>query len=396
MPVTRRRALLAGSTILGAAFLPSDQTYAAATPSRSVSHRASLPDLRNLVSVSDFEPLAEARWSEMTRALVRGGAADEITIRWNREAFDRLALHPRTLVDVSKVDTSLSLLGLALDHPVLLAPTAYHRMIHPGGEVETAKGAHRSNTLYVVSSASNTRIGKIREANPGPLWFQMYVQSDRSFVTEVIREVEEAGCRALVVTVDAPTVGARYRQMRAKFKLAPGLSLPYMDDINRGRDAVLKGGNARLTWKEIEWIQSVAKIPVLLKGILHPSDAERAVREKVSGIIVSNHGGRMLDTAPATMDVLPSITEVVAGRMPVLVDGGIRRGTDVVKALALGANAVLIGRPYLHGLGAAGAEGVMRVMVLLRGELEQAMALLGRPKLADLDRSVLWKPNRPS
>ncbi|HND00351.1 MAG TPA: alpha-hydroxy acid oxidase, partial [Myxococcota bacterium] len=204
------------------------------------------------MSVSDFEVLANQRLPEMTLALINGGAADELTVAWNRSAFDRIRLRPRVLVDVSRLDCQISLLGLTLPHPILLAPAAYHRMIHAEGEIATAQGASQSGSLFVVSSASNTRIHPIARASRAPLWFQMYVQSDRGFVTDVIQEVEDAGCRALVVTVDAPVVGPRYRQIRSGFKLPAGLELPYMEDVNRGRDSIMRGGNTRMTWKEIE------------------------------------------------------------------------------------------------------------------------------------------------
>ncbi|MBI1841663.1 MAG: alpha-hydroxy-acid oxidizing protein [Verrucomicrobia bacterium] len=328
----------------------------------------------------------------MTRALVQGGAGDEDTLRWNREAFGDVRLRPKVLVDVSKIDTRLRLLGVDLPFPVLLAPTAFQKMIHPLGEEETARGATNSGALLVVSSATNTRVDRIARVARGPLWFQMYVQSDRSFVADLVREVEEAGCRALVVTVDAPVVGSRYRQMRVKFQLKPGLETPYMLDLNRGTHSLLRGGNSRMTWPDIEWLQSITKLPVILKGILHPDDAERAVKANVAAIIVSNHAGRSLDTVPATISALPQVMERVGDRIPVLMDGGIRRGTDVLKALAYGAKAVLIGRPYLHGLGVAGAAGVARVVAILRDELEQAMALTGRTSLASIDRTVLWDP----
>lgn len=346
--------------------------------------------LSSLVSVSDFEALARRRLPEMVLALIDGGAADELTVGWNRSAFDRIRLRPRVLVDVSQIDSQISLLGLTLPHPILLAPAAYHRMIHPEGEVATAQGASASGSLFVVSSASNTRIHAIARSCSTPLWFQMYVQSDRRFVTDVIQEVEDAGCRALVVTVDAPVVGPRYRQIRARFKLPAGLELPYMEDVNRGRDSIMRGGNTRMTWREIEWLKSVTRLPVILKGILDPADARLAVDAGVAGIIVSNHGGRMLDTAPAAISVLDRVTQSVGDELPVLMDGGIRRGTDILKALALGARAVLVGRPYLHGLAVAGAAGVERVVAMLRDELEQAMALTGRPAIRLIDRSVLW------
>ncbi|HAM70898.1 MAG TPA: alpha-hydroxy-acid oxidizing enzyme [Verrucomicrobiales bacterium] len=327
----------------------------------------------------------------MSLALVQGGAADEITVRWNREAFDRIRLVPRVLVDVDTINTRLGLFGSDLPHPILIAPSAYHRMVHPGGEVETARGASRSGALFIVSSASNTRMGVISRESTVPLWFQMYVQSDRAFVADVVREVEAAGARVLVVTVDAPVVGPRYRQIRSGFRLAPGLELPYMDDVNRGRDSLLRGGNTRMTWGEIEWLRTITRLPIVLKGIMSPVDAELAVRAGVAGIVVSNHGGRMLDTAPAAITALPRVLDVVAGRFPVLVDGGIRRGTDVLKALAYGAKGVLIGRPCLHGLAAGGAEGVARVVGILKDELEQAMALTGRTSLRAIDRSVIWE-----
>lgn len=348
------------------------------------------PSLQEFISVTDFETAALKSLSEVSRALVQGGAADEITVRWNREAFDQIRIQPRVLVDVSNIDTRLRLLDLDLAHPILLAPTAYHRMVHPEGEVETARGASEASTLYVVSSASNTRIRPIASAARVPLWFQMYVQSDRAFVKDVVQEMESTGVRALVLTVDAPVVGPRYRQIRAKFKLTPGLELPYMLDINRGRDSLLRGGNTRMTWDELDWLRSITKLPVIVKGILNPSDAERAASAGVAAIIVSNHGGRMLDTAPATIHALPRVMERVGNRVPVLMDGGIRRGTDVLKALAYGAKAVLIGRPYLHGLSVAGASGIAQVVHLLKDELEQAMALTGRTNLAAIDKSVLW------
>lgn len=346
--------------------------------------------MKRLINLTDFEMQAEERMSVRARALVQGGAADETTVRWNREAFTQLRLRPRILTDVSRIDTTLSLLGIDLPHPILLAPTAFHRVIHPKGELETVAGANAAKALLVVSSASNTRIKPIAERAQGPLWFQMYVQSDRGFVKDVVHEVEAAGCKALLVTVDAPVVGVRYRQMRARFRLDPRLELPYMYDINHGHDSLLRGGNSRMTWADLDWLRSLTKLPILLKGVLHPDDAAQAVKAGVAGLIVSNHGGRSLDTAPSTLSALPAVVDRVGGAVPVLMDGGIRRGTDVLKALAVGAKAILIGRPYLHGLAVGGSAGVSRVIDILRDELEQAMALTGRTRLAGIDRGVLW------
>ncbi len=343
------------------------------------------------VCLSDFEGLARKRMSHMAYEYVAGGSADEITVRWNREALDQIRLRPRVLVDVSEVNMRTTLLGRELSFPVLLAPTSFHRIYHPEGELATARGASAGGAIYVVSSATTTRIEEIARVATEPLWFQMYVQSDRGFSADVVKQAEAAGCRALCVTVDTPVLGPRNRAQHAKVTLPPGLKPYYLSDFNAGRGTMTEQKNYTMTWKDIDWLLSIAHVPVLLKGILNPEDAERAVKAGVAGIIVSNHGGRNLDTLPATITALPSITEKVAGRVPVLVDGGIRRGTDVIKALALGAKAVLIGRPYLYGLGIAGAEGVTQVLNILRKEVEMAMALTGRPTVASVDRSLIWQ-----
>ena len=254
----------------------------------------------------------------------------------------------------------------------------------------------------VVSSFATVAIEEIARVAKSPLWFQLYVQHDHGFTRELVQRAEAAGCRALCVTVDTPVAGARNREDRARFALPPGMERSNLRGLRMSPttegaahrpaeqsifSAVL---DPSLNWSDIEWLRSFAKVPVLLKGVLNPEDADRAVRAGVAGLIVSNHGGRNLDTVPATADALSPVVERVAGRMPVLVDGGIRRGTDVLKALALGASAVLIGRPYLYALGAAGAEGVAAAVNILRREFEMAMALTGRRTLADVDRSVLW------
>jgi len=349
-------------------------------------------DLNELVSLLDFEGAAQSRISHMVWEYY-SGVADEITLRWNREAYDRLRLRPKVLVDVSKIDTRTTLFGQELAHPILLAPAADHRMIHPEGEAATARGAGSSNTIFLLSSFANTCVEDVARHASAPLWFQLYVQRDREFTRDVVQRAAAAGCKALCVTVDTPTFGARNRQARARYELAPGLSRPHLPPKTSGKtgsQVFPDWTEPALTWRDISWLRSIVKIPVLIKGVLNPDAAARAVQEGIAGIIVSNHGARNLDTAPATVDALPHVVERVAGRIPVLVDGGIRRGTDVVKALALGANAVLIARPYLYGLAVAGEEGVRRVVEILRNELEMAMGLLGRPTIQSIDRSVLW------
>lgn len=351
------------------------------------------------VNLFEYEPLARKRISRLAYEYVAGGSADEITLRRNRECFDAIKLKPRVLVDVSKLDTRLALFGQSFEFPILLAPTAYHKLVHPEGERATARGAGATNATLVVSSFATTSLEEIRGAANGRLWFQLYVQPDREFTRDLVGRAEAAGCQALCVTVDTPVLGSRDREARLRFNLPPGME---RENLRKLSEQAARAGHKResdiyteildpaLTWKTIEWLRGIAKVPVILKGILAPEDARLAVESGVAGVVVSNHGARNLDTTPATIEALPRVVEAVEGRIPVLVDGGIRRGTDVVKALALGAKAVLIGRPYLWGLGAAGAEGVRKVVSILRTEFEAAMALCGTPSLGAISREVLW------
>jgi 4-hydroxymandelate oxidase len=358
-PITRRTLFLAGAGALACSGQPGPQ----------------------LLSLSDYETAARTRISHGAWERIAGGAADEITLRWNREAWDRIKLKPRVLVDVSKIDTRVNLLGAELPFPIILAPTGGQGFVRPDGDLEAARGAAAAHATYVISSSASLPVDRIARDGGGPSWFQLYVQKDRGFTKALLQRAEDAGCRALCVTVDSPTFGLRNREERSKGDL-PERQLPNL----MGKDYL----DPTLTWKDIEWLQGFARRPILLKGILNPDDAAIAARSGVAGIIVSNHGARNLDTVPATMEALPLVIERVAGRVPVIVDGGIRRGTDVVKAIATGAAAVQIGRPYLWGLGVAGAEGVTRVVEILRKELELSMALMGRPTIKAIDRTALW------
>jgi 4-hydroxymandelate oxidase len=304
------------------------------------------------------------------------------------------------LVDVSRVDTSLRLLGLDLAHPILLAPTAYNKLVHPDGEVASARGASAARAAMIVSSFATLPIEAVARAASTPLWFQLYVQPDRGFTRALVQRVEAAGCAAICLTVDTPVLGARDRETRIGFALPPGLTRANLEGLegtaanaaHRPPEGTIYSEvlEPRLSWQDVAWLRGIATVPVLLKGIMDPDDAARAVQEGVDGLIVSNHGARNLDTVPATITALPRIAEAVAGRVPILLDGGIRRGTDILKALALGASAVAIGRPCLHGLAVDGPRGVARVVQILRTELEMAMALTGRPTLGAIDRTVLW------
>ena len=395
--MTRRDALLSACALAGASALPTTSASLNAEEQQSTA-TSTIPT--DAVSLSDFELLARERVSHMAFEYINGGAGDEHTLRWNREALDRIRLRPRILVDVSKLDTRIKLFGHDLAFPILLAPTAYHKLVHPEGEIATVKGAGAADALMVVSTMATTSVEDIAAAATRPLWFQLYVQQDRAFTRDLVQRAQNAGCKALVVTVDTPVVGFRNREARVKFALPAGMDRPNLKGLqaaaittdHRPREGEIYSAvvDPTVTWKEIEWLRSMARVPVLLKGVITGEDADRAVKAGVSGLIVSNHGSRNLDTLPATVEALPEVVAKVAGRVPVLMDSGIRRGTDVLKALALGATAVLIGRSYLYGLGVGGAAGVTRVVNILRTEFEIAMALTGRTNIASIDRSVLW------
>jgi 4-hydroxymandelate oxidase len=359
-----------------------------------------LPPLESIppsvVSLDDYEPLARERVGDPVWAYLSGGAGDELTLRENRAAFERLTLLPRIFQDLSQANTRLNLFGRDYAHPVFIAPTAFHGMFHPGGELATVLGASAMETCMTVSTQAGTAIEDIaRDATVAP-WFQLYIQPDRGFTSDLVKRVEAAGCAALVVTADAPLHGLRNREQRAAFRVPPGLEPVNLRGMEPVPPADKVFGSHLLakapTWKDLDWLRFLTSLPIVLKGVLDSGDALEAMQHGVSGIIVSNHGGRTLDTVPAAIEVLPSISTVVQGRMPILLDGGIRRGTDVLKSLALGASAVMVGRPILHGLAAAGATGVAHVLKILRTELEIAMALTGRATLAGIDRSVLFTP----
>lgn len=334
--------------------------------------------MTTLVTLDDYEAEARRRVAPAAWEYIHSGAGDEHTLRWNRERFAALTLSPRMLNDVATIDTRVRLLGCDMAHPILLAPVAAHSLVHQEGEVATARGARAASAGMVLSSYTSRTIEEVAAAGAAPLWFQLYVQ-ERNATRELVRRVVDGGCTALCVTVDTPRLGARDRLTRSGFEFP---HLPYRTSAP---------GDNPCTWDDIAWIRSAVRVPVILKGILHPDDAELAIGAGADAIIVSNHGGRNLDTVPAAIDALPRVADRVRGRVPVLMDGGVRRGTDVVKAIALGAAAVLIGRPYVYGLAVAGAEGVADVIGILRRELEQAMALMGRATLGQLDRSALWE-----
>jgi 4-hydroxymandelate oxidase len=354
------------------------------------------------VNVSDFQALARDRMEQSAYDYYAGGACDEVTLGRNERAFDRYVLRPRMMVDVGRLDTSTEVLGHRVAMPILLAPTAFNRLAHDEGEKAAARAAGRAGTIMTLSTLATCTLEDVAAEAGGPLWFQLYVYRDREYTRDLVQRAEEAGYKALVLTVDSPLLGRRERDVRNNFALPEGVTVK---NLERSRTRLVSAGgwtaemsfpeyihrmmDPTLTWDSVSWLASLTSLPILIKGVLVPEDALLARGAGARGVIVSNHGGRQLDGAEATIVALPRVTDALGDSLPVLMDGGIRRGTDIVKALALGARAVLIGRPYLWGLAAAGEEGVVQVLGLLRRELELAMALAGRPTVASIDRSLV-------
>ena len=354
-------------------------------------------------TLADYEPMARAALDESAWSYLAGGAADEITLRENRAAWDAWRLLPRVLRPLAGGHTRQMLLGRQWPHPIMLAPVAYQRLFHPDGEHASTLAAAAQGAGITLSTQASVPLEDVArlalaEAGRGALWFQLYVQHDRGFTRELAQRAEAAGYEALVVTVDAPTSGARDRERRAGFRLPPAVQAVNLTGLPPRSFAELPAGASALfdgllpgtpTWQDIGWLAGLTRLPVLLKGVLHPDDAVTAISAGATGLIVSNHGGRTLDTAVTTAHALPRVADAVDGRVPLLVDGGIRRGTDIVKALSLGAQAVMIGRPCIWALAAEGALGVARSIRLLRDEFEIALALCGCATLAEVTPALL-------
>lgn len=338
--------------------------------------------METLLTLDDAERLAEAAISPEAWSYIVGGAGDERTLRWNREAFSQYRLRPRVLVDVSSVTTETTVLGTPVSMPVLVAPMAFHQIAHEEGELATAKGAAAAGTLMCVSTVATATPGDIAEAAPGgPRWLQIYVFQDRGVSDDVIAQALESGFTALVLTADLPVYGIRHREARTGFE-APEDNVPAIIAAReRGGEkeghhslGLLESG---LEWDYVTELVERWKVPVLVKGLVTAEDAIVARDHGASGVVVSNHGGRQLDGAIASLEALPEVVDAVGGDVEVYLDGGVRRGPDVAMALALGARAVLVGRPVLHGLALGGAKGVEQVLEILREETENALALLG-------------------
>jgi isopentenyl diphosphate isomerase/L-lactate dehydrogenase-like FMN-dependent dehydrogenase len=347
--------------------------------------------MSELVNVADYFERAAETVDPKVWCYFEGGAADEITLRANVGAYRRWQLRPRVLVDVAAVSAATTVLGTPVSMPLLVAPFAMQRLLHPDGEVATARAAALAGTLICVSTSTTSGHDEIADAvGSAPRWLQLYVLRDRQRTLDHIAEARESGYSAIALTVDVPVLGRRERDLRLGFEIPPNLPLPYV----KGKDPNVAMTFAQqfqmspsVTWRDLEWIASESGIPVILKGILTREDAALAVDHGAAAIIVSNHGGRQLDGVAASLDALPEVVEAVGGRCEVYVDGGVRRGTDVLKALALGARAALTGRAIASGLAVGGEAGVLEVLTMLHDEIELGLALLGCTSPDDVTRS---------
>jgi isopentenyl diphosphate isomerase/L-lactate dehydrogenase-like FMN-dependent dehydrogenase len=347
--------------------------------------------LDDVLDVFQMQRAAQKTLDLETWHFVVNGADDLRTLEANRTAFDAWQMRVRRLVDVSHIDTSVTLLGQSLATPILLAPAGSQQTIHADGEPATMRAASARGHLMIASTTSSSSVGEIRAAGTAPLWFQLYPSPDQALMRHLLGRAEAAGCQAVALTVDSPTRGNREGERwfsRKSTRQGP----PRMGNLE-GYDGPPRIGDPSLTWAIVDWLRANTRLPILLKGIVTREDARLAVRRRVDGLIVSNHGGRQEESGRGTLECLPEVVEAVRGRLPVLIDGGFRRGTDIFKALALGADAVCIGRPYLYGLGAYGEQGVAKVLAILDSELQRAMQFAGATSLAAISpASVQRRP----
>jgi len=354
------------------------------------------------VNLSDVEASAREKLPTMVWDYYSGGAQDEVTVRANRAAYESIFLRYRVLRGVGERDLSTTVLGQKVSLPILIAPTAFQGLACAEAELATVCAAGSMGTVMILSMLANTAVEDVAKASSGPVWLQLYLHKDRGAVRQLVKRAEEAGCGALVLTVDSPCFGRQERNIRNHFALPRDLLVKNLlprrltrlpsnwPELNQSsfEDRL----DPLLTWRDVEWLCGLTKLPVLVKGIIRGDDAVLAVQHGVRGVIVSNHGGRQLDTAPPTIRVLEEVTGAVGSSCEVLIDGGVRRGTDVVKALALGARAVLIGRPILWGLSVDGENGARQVLEMLSAELNIAMALCGCSSVSQIGRDLAMAP----
>lgn len=385
----------AGALGLGQAAARAEEDGAGAVPEPTPNQNRTRPEP---VNVAEFQTLAKSTLPKATYDYITTGSADQITLHENAAAFQRLRVYPPLMKGVSQADLSTTVLGQRIDLPVILAPVAVQRMYHAQGGLAAARAAAAAGTIYGVSSSVGHSVEEIAAASNGPKWFQLYVPKDRAIARRLVERVDRAGYKAIIVTVDLGEWKDADR--RNRFSLPKEMLVRHLHDVGFDQitdrmsyeEVVAFNAGAwdlSLSWEFFNWMRGITRLPLLIKGVLRPEDAKKAVSIGLDGIVVSNHGGRRLDGMPATIDVLPSVVEAVAGRAEVFMDGGVRRGTDVLKALAFGARAVLIGRPYAWALAADGEAGVAKVIDLFREELQNAMLATGCAKVSDIDSSLI-------
>ncbi|KAM0924790.1 hypothetical protein ACQ4PT_004714 [Festuca glaucescens] len=353
-----------------------------------------------ITNMMEYQAIAKQKLPKMAYDYYASGAEDEWTLKENREAFSRILFRPRILIDVSTIDMTTSVLGLKISMPIMIAPTAFQKMAHPEGEYATARAAAAAGTAMTLSSWATSSVEEVASTGPGIRFFQLYVYKDRKVVEQLVRRAEKAGFKAIALTVDTPRLGRREADIKNRFVLPPNLTLKNFEGLDLGKmDQAADSGLASyvagqidrtLSWKDVKWLQTITTMPILVKGVITAEDARLAVHSGAAGIIVSNHGARQLDYVPATISALEEVVTAAQGRIPVFLDGGVRRGTDVFKALALGAAGVFIGRPVVFALAAEGEAGVRNILRMIREEFELTMALGGCTKLSDITRRHIF------
>lgn len=352
-----------------------------------------------ILDIKGFEQFTQERLPESLRAFFSSGAGDEITLKENAAAFDRIKLLPRVLQNVKKRSLSTIILNQAIDFPLLIAPMAFQRLAHPHGEIATIKAAQEHNVIMVLSTCSTCSFEEIKENTSISAWFQLYIYKDRKITQNLVQLAESFGYQGIVLTVDVPLYGKRIKELHHPITLTPDFEIKNLQNAGLNLKGIFSSQltshlasllDPTITWNDIEWLRSITTLPVILKGIVNPKDIQIAIEHNIDALIVSNHGGRQLDTTLSSVDALKLVRDTVGGNLEIILDGGIRKGVDILKALALGAKAVMVGRPILWGLATSGEEGVKQIINILKSELDLAMALCGYTSINQINEEVLF------